>query len=476
MRREAVTWKVIGGALMTAILTGIVGAAFGAVPNEERIKPHPKNPFYWQYKGEPVLLLGGSDDDNLFQWTGEKLRGHLDLLKSVGGNYVRCTMSSRDPGNVWPFAKVGDKYDLERMNDEYWRRFEEFLEETAKRDIIVQIELWDRFDFAREPWQNNPFNPKNNINYTAQESGLKERIDTHPGLRENAFFRTVPSLENNQVVLKYQQAFVDKLLSISLRYGHVLYCIDNETNEDPRWPEYWAHYIRRRAEEMGVEVHVTEMWDPWDLAHPMHDNTFKHPEIYTFVDISQNNHQKGQRHYDNALKRRVSIADNPRPMNNVKIYGADTGRFGTTRDGVERFWRNIFCGCASARFHRPPSGIGLSELGQRMIKAAREVTSAFDIFSCEPRNDLLGDREENEAYCLAEPGRQYAVYFPNGGEVTLNLKEAPSELTLRWYDIDNLRWSAPRAVRGGGTLKLKTPGSGQWAAVITRLTMKGGEG
>jgi len=36
--------------------------------NADRIQPHVKNPYFWQYAGRPVLLLGGSDDDNLFQW------------------------------------------------------------------------------------------------------------------------------------------------------------------------------------------------------------------------------------------------------------------------------------------------------------------------------------------------------------------------------------------------------------------------
>jgi len=29
----------------------------------DRIKPYVENPRYWQYKGEPVLLLGGSTVD-----------------------------------------------------------------------------------------------------------------------------------------------------------------------------------------------------------------------------------------------------------------------------------------------------------------------------------------------------------------------------------------------------------------------------
>lgn len=28
--------------------------------NTDHIQPYQKNPWYWQYKGEPVMLIGGS--------------------------------------------------------------------------------------------------------------------------------------------------------------------------------------------------------------------------------------------------------------------------------------------------------------------------------------------------------------------------------------------------------------------------------
>jgi len=32
----------------------------------ERIQVYEKNPRYWQYKGQPVLLLGGGKTDHIF--------------------------------------------------------------------------------------------------------------------------------------------------------------------------------------------------------------------------------------------------------------------------------------------------------------------------------------------------------------------------------------------------------------------------
>jgi hypothetical protein len=443
--------------------------------NVERIKPYSGNSFYWQYKDKPVLLLGGSVEDNLFQISG--IESHLDLLRSVGGNYVRCTMSSRDEGNVWPFEKEHRTglYDLNVFNEEYWRRFKEFLSLAFERDIIVQIELWDRFDFAREPWQRNPYNPKNNINYTAEESRLKEEINTHPGLRENAFFSTVPALENNAVVLKYQHLQIDRMLSISLRFGNILYCMDNETNESPEWGWYWSKYIRAKAAEAGIEVETTEMWDTHNVLDKQHITTLNHPEIYSFLDLSQNNHLPPSEHWDNLLQihKKIIESGHARPMNSVKVYGANSGRYGSTRDGQERFWRNIFAGLASSRFHRPSSGLGLNGIAQSNIKSMRMLVEELDVFSCEPHNDLLENRSWNEAYCTANPSVEYAIFFPDGGDILLDISGASGKsIGVRWLDIRKSRWTSELIVHGlnertDGYLRLTTPiEEGYWVAIV----------
>lgn len=51
------------------------------------LKPYEQNRAYWQHKNAPVLLLGGTRDDNLFQ--DGALESHLDSLKEAGGNRVR---------------------------------------------------------------------------------------------------------------------------------------------------------------------------------------------------------------------------------------------------------------------------------------------------------------------------------------------------------------------------------------------------
>ena len=78
-----------------------------AITAEPALQPWKENPWYWSYCGEPVLLLGGSDDDNLFQWRQEDLINQLDRLAAAGGNVIRNTMSdSKDRGfEIYPFQQ-----------------------------------------------------------------------------------------------------------------------------------------------------------------------------------------------------------------------------------------------------------------------------------------------------------------------------------------------------------------------------------
>ncbi|RKU28355.1 hypothetical protein C6497_09040 [Candidatus Poribacteria bacterium] len=434
---------------------------------KDRIQIYKENPRYWQYKGEPILLIGGTVEDNLFQI--QNLREHLELLKSVGGNYVRSTMGWNDEGNIPPFKKVGEKYDLNQWDEDFWNRFRNFIKWTHELDIIVQIEVWATFTYYRESWLANPYNPNNNTNYTEEESGLPTVVNSHPVATKNNFFWSVPKERNQKTVLKYQEKYVDKLLEETLPYGHILYCMDNETAVTVSWGEYWATYIQKKAAEEGRYVETTEMWDPWDLSDEKHKATFDHPETYSFCDISQNNHQKRQRHWDNAQKIRANL--NPiRPINNIKIYGADGGRFGSTRDGLERFWRNIFGGFASARFHRPDSGVGLSEIAQAHLKSMRMITDEMDVFTCEPQNQLLSNREDNEAYVIANPGKEYAVYFPKGGSVDLNLnvkdeKDAKT-VRLRWININKSEWKLEKKMSFKDSITLTQPTDSHWAVLV----------
>lgn len=465
--------KCVSASLLPLLIFLLLATATAAKPV---LRPWAQNRWYWSYRDKPVLLLGGSDDDNLFQWPEKDLLAQLDRLADAGGNVIRNTMSDRkDKGfEVYPFKHLDNgKYDLNAWNDQYWTRFQRMLRETARRNIFVQIEIWDRFDYAdlddSNRWHIHPYNPANNVNYSSAHSGLATRYDDHPGANTQPFFFTTPEQHNNQVVLQYQQRFVDKLLDHSLQFDHVLYCIDNETSGQEQWSHYWAQFVKNRAARENKEVNLTEMWDDWDLVGECHKRTFDHPELYGFVDVSQNNHNKTQEHWDNFLYVRNYLAGQPRPMNTTKTYGASGNKFGhSDQDGIERFWRHLLAGAASIRFHRPDSGLGLNDRAVTCIRAARKLESLVPLWSVQPANELLSGRDANEAYLAADKGQAYIVYFPKGGQVQLDASDSKGSLILHWLNIDSNQPGPQERLSGGGQISLSSPDNNNWAAAIIK--------
>ena len=454
--------------------------------NANRIKPYTKNPRYWQYEGKPVMLLGGSATDHIFLL--DDLEAHLDEMQAVGANYVRCTMSQREGLDLKPHKRLPDgKFDLDEWNRNYWQRFEEMLKWTSEREIVVQIEVWDRFDFSTEHWETSPWNPGNNLNYTYEQTGFAAEYPQHSSRDLQPFFHSIKGMPRYSaklsLVRSYQEALVAKMLSYSLDHGHVLYCMDNETSTPAPWGQYWIEFIQAKAAEKGVTVCTTDMFDDAFRAERAEHTPiiFRDAEHYMFADISQvNSRNYDEAHWDALLWLLRQVNTHPRPSNHTKIYGSGYKSFGTggPEDGVERFWRNIFGSSASARFHRPDSGNGLNDFAKGSIKAARQLESQIKFWEITPQMNLLSDRKSNEAYLAAKPGEFYALYFTNGGSVGLDLSDATGSFDVTWISVSMgvpTRTSAAggyrqmtKTIEGNAVVTMSAPYKGGWVAAVVK--------
>lgn len=450
------------------------------------IQPWSENPRYWQYQGRPVMLLGGSKTDHFFLL--DDLQTHVEEVHAAGANYVRNTMSQREGPDLKPHLRLPDgKFDLDQWNEEYWQRFANMLRWTHQREIFVQIEVWDRFDFSQAYWETSPWNPANNINYTAEQTGFAAAYPAQPSEDRQPFFHSIPGMprydQKLDLLRSYQERFVDKMLSYSLDYDHVLYCMDNETTTPAAWGQHWIDFIQGRAAQKGVRVCTTDMFDDAYLgAAAVHAPVvFDDPQHYTFADISQvNSRNFNEAHWDVLQWLLLQVDRHPRPCNHAKIYGSGYKSFGTggPEDGVERFWRNILGGSASARFHRPTSGNGLNDLARGSIQAARLLERQIKFWEVTPHMELLSDRAANEAYLAAKPGQCYALYFTNGGSVGLDLSQAPGTYSVTWISVamgivvKNSQTATydtkDKTLTGGGIVTLNAPYKGGWVAAIVK--------
>jgi len=186
------------------------------------------------------------------------------------------------------------------------------------------------------------------------------------------------------------------------------------------------------------------------------------------VDISQNNHNSGEEHWSNGIKRidHLKKIGALRPCNNVKVYGNDSGRHQTTQNGIESFVRNMMFGAAGTRFHRPTSGQGLNKVAQRVIRGVRMVTDEMDFFNGNPLDHIIIDKDPNEAYCRGIEGKEYLVYFPGEGQIELKITLPGKKGRIRWLSLDDGEWHSEDEIKIGDEVIITTPAQGNWLALI----------
>jgi hypothetical protein len=116
-------------------------------------------------------------------------------MQAVGANYVRNTMSQREGRELKPHKLLPDGvFDLDQWNEEYWTRFQDMLNWTAEREIIVQIEVWERFDYSTQNWETSPWNPGANVNYTYEQTGFADEYPEHSGRDLQPFFHSIKGM------------------------------------------------------------------------------------------------------------------------------------------------------------------------------------------------------------------------------------------------------------------------------------------
>ena len=89
-----------------------------------------------------------------------------------------------------------------------------------------------------------------------------------------------------------------------------------------------------------------------------------------------------------------------------------------------------------------------------------------------PRRDLLTNRQSDEAYLAADPGKAYILYFTQkgGGSVRLKLdRYQDTKFELQWVNVGTGKWGTNKTLSGGRTITINRPDeSTHWAATIVR--------
>jgi hypothetical protein len=88
--------------------------------------------------------------------------------------------------------------------------------------------------------------------------------------------------------------------------------------------------------------------------------------------------------------------------------------------------------------------------------------TSFEWWKTDPHDELVN----HGAYCVAEPGRTYAVYLPHGGEVTVQLDAG--SYRAEWFSALSGEILSIGTISGPAWTSPKAPDENDWALLLRR--------
>jgi CubicO group peptidase (beta-lactamase class C family) len=393
---------------------------------------HPENPRYFQNSasGETVYLtgahtwanlvdIGPSDPPPSFDYPA-----YIDWMAGLKHNFMRMwtwelvswdtkanNESKHHTSAPQPYARTGPgmaldgkpKFDLTKYDPVYFERLRDRVAAARERGIYVSIMLFEGWgvQFSPGAWEGHPFHPKNNINnIDGDANGDGSGVEVHE--------------LGNPAVTDIQEAYVRKAIDMVNGFDNVLYEISNENH--PPSTQWQYHMIRfiKEYERTKPQQHPVGM--TFQYKGGKNQVLFDSP-----ADWVSPNPDGGYR-------------DDPPPADGRKVVINDTDHLWGIGGNLAWVWKSFTRGyhpifmdpydgdILGNRFD-PKWGPIRRTMGHTLLYARR-----MDLAKTVPSPDAASTK-----YCLANPGNQYLIYKPAGGD-SITAKLPPGTYRYEWFD------------------------------------------
>jgi hypothetical protein len=465
--------RVLSVFILFVTLTALVIAEEAKGP----LRVHPTNPRYFtDGSGKAIYLTGSHVWGNLQDYGyGSGYRnpppefdysGYLDFMERHNHNFMRmwaweaphAVHGASSVDTYWaspmPYQRTGPgkaedgelKFDVSKFNEAYFDRLRNRVTAAGKRGIYVSVMLfqgWCVFKFHKthEPWLYHPLHKNNNVN------GLDSDPDGN-GEGEEVHSLRLPA------ITRLQEAYIRKVVDSINDLDNVLFEVSNETrpSADTReWEYHVVRYVKQyeatKPKQHPVGITSNSRWNTDVLESSPSD----------WVSLRRQD-SKDMLYAENppvADGRKVSIPDTDHIGAAIFIKNADLTRRWAWKSflrGHNPILMDGF-GIDDAEWDRNGAGLvaGRTAMGHTLAYARK-----MDMAATTPKNEL-----SSSSYCLANPGKEYLVYLPEGGTVTVDLTAARGNLAVEWLDTRTGVRSEAGEVTGGGKVKLRPPFEGE---------------
>lgn len=468
-------------AISLALLTLCTAAAMAA---NEPIRLHKANPHYFTWRGRPTVLITSGEhygavlnlDFDYVKYLDTLASDRLNLTRTfTGGAYVEPqgafniahnTLAPAPGRFIAPWARSdtagyaggGNKFDLSRWDEAYFRRLRDFVAQASRRGVVVEVNLFCPM-YDESQWQLSPFRSNNNVN------GLGDIARTN-----------LYTLDQHGNLLAVQERMVRRIVDELRDADNIYYEICNE-------PYFggvtmaWQHHIANIITE-AQSRHSNPKLISQNIANNSAVVESPHPAVSIF-----NFHYAAP---PEAVSANYALN---------KVIGDNETGFKGTKDSPYRFeaWDFILAGgglfnhldysftagCEDGSFAYPENQPGGGNRAfRRQMHVLRDFINDFNFVRMRPDNSTLrgGLPASLTGRVLAEPGKAYAIYLhqipvnqdsanrtgtaepgkPETFELALDLP--PGRYRVEWVNpLDGSVAGAARFKHFGGPCRLPPP-------------------
>lgn len=431
----------------------------------EPIRLHPQNPHLFLFRGKTTVLITSGEhygavlnrDFDYRKYLATLAADGLNLTRTFSGTYLEPegafnitanTLAPKGERFLCPWARSsepgsvtgGNKFDLTRWDPAYFERLRDFVREAGRQGVVVEFTLFCPM-YEDKQWKLSPMNAANNVNGL----GNIGRNDVH-------------TLDRNGGLLAIQEALVRKLVAELRDADNLCYEICNEPyfgGVTMEWQHHMAEIIVDAERDFPHKHLITQ-----NIANGSKKIESLHPAVSVInfhyahppVAVGQNY----------ALNK--AIGDNETGFRGTADlhYRMEAWEFILAGGGLFNHLDYSFTvGHEDGTFSYPPTQPGGGNPQFRLqMKALSQFIHRFDLVPMRPYPEAISTPAPQGArrQVLAEPGRQYAIYFKDSPGFDFHLDLPAGSYHVSWLDAVTSKEPAATVVEhAGGRLSLRTP-------------------
>lgn len=425
--------------------------------------------------GSPTLLLGDSVTQGWMEH-GENFaqENYLDALAArrinlvmiwsfIGTSQALQVADDRigyDAPEIWPWVGSPDRgdFDLTRFNQLYFDRLKAFVAYAEKKKIVVLLTLHD--GWVKDRFAAHPFN------HGLGAGPLKKGKDY---VKLADYSREMPATydpawswqEKNQ---HFQERFCDKMISELSPFGNVIYEIFNEGEwynpvDRQKHEQHFLTFFSARCENILLSNTDHILLDgPWRDTKV--DIVSFHGKPWTgwFKEFEKVSRQSPSKPYLKSEPVPGWRGDFPVEVVRKSVWEHALAKSGWVAQNDTSFgWDGR---------SRMADKVEVRDQAYDAIGICSNFfnDSGIPFWRMKPQGTL-----SSTGICLAEPGREYLIYAPEGGIFTVDLSTDPkANYEARWFNPRIGKFAGSVVVKVAGIVKFHCPDANDWILHVVR--------